>query len=200
MRQRHQAFNISSKAKNEIFNFLNVDNMHSPNELKQSLKNYFTEKLYEEDIENDDLDNEHIFEFETPKKNKDIPQIKPFYISDKAILSGFKNNEIVKFIKNDNINEEICFSNLMKNLSDKEIENIKIDDLLNINENTLLDYENKLKELKDICNENVAFVKIIDIYLQEIQTKKNNMKYFIENIDKIDKISYDENGNLIYLK
>ena len=88
----------------------------------------------------------------------------------------------------------------MKNLSDKEIENIKIDDLLNINENTLLDYENKLKELKDICNENVDFVKIIDIYLQKIQTKKNNMKYFIENIDKIDKISYDENGNLIYLK
>ena len=82
MRQRHQAFNISSKAKNEIFNFLNVDNMHSPNELKQSLKNYFTEKLYEEDIENDDLDNDNLFEIETPKKHNDIPQIKPFYIYD----------------------------------------------------------------------------------------------------------------------
>ena len=200
MRTKHQAFNISSKAKNEIFNFLNIHNMLSINELKESLKNYFSEKLYEEDIENDDLDNDNLFEIETPKKHNDIPQIKPFYISNDAIISGFQNNDFVKFINNDNKKEEICFNNLMKNLSEKEIENIKIDELLNINENTLLEYENKLKELKDICNDNIEFVKIIDIYLQEIQTKKNNMKYFIENIDKIDKISYDENGNLIYLK
>ena len=60
----------------------------------------------------------------------------------------------------------------MKNLSEKEIEKIKIDELLNINEKTLLlDYENKLKELKDICNDNIKFVKIIDIYLKEIQIK-----------------------------
>ena len=43
MRKRHQAFNISTKAKNEIFNFLNIDNIHSPYELKGSLKNYFSE-------------------------------------------------------------------------------------------------------------------------------------------------------------
>ncbi len=146
--------------------------MHSKNELKESLKNYFSEKLYEEDIENDDLDNENLFEIETPKKNKEIPQIKPFYISNNVILSGFQNNDIVKFINNDNKNEEICFNNLMENLSEKEIENIKIDELLNINEKTLLDYENKLKELKDICNDNIEFVKIIDIYLKEIQIKK----------------------------
>ena len=200
MRTKHQAFNISSKAKNEIFNFLNIHNMLSINELKESLKNYFSEKLYEEDIENDDLDNDNLFEIETPKKHNDIPQIKPFYISNDAIISGFQNNDFVKFINNDNKKEEICFNNLMKNLSEKEIENIKIDELLNINENTLLEYENKLKELKDICNDNIEFVKIIDIYLQEIQTKKNNMNYFIENIDKIDKITFDENGNLIYLK
>ena len=172
MRKKHQAFNISSKAKNAIFNFVNIDNMHSKNELKESLKNYFSEKLYEEDIENDDLDNENLFEIETPKKHKDIPQIKPFYISNNAILSGFQKNDIVKFINNDNKNEEICFNNLMENLSEKEIENIKIDELLNINEKTLLDYENKLKELKDICNDNIEFVKIIDIYLKEIQIKK----------------------------
>ena len=200
MRTKHQAFNISSKAKNEIFNFLNIHNMLSINELKESLKNYFSEKLYEEDIENDDLDNDNLFEIETPKKHNDIPQIKPFYISNDAIISGFQNNDFVKFINNDNKKEEICFNNLMKNLSEKEIENIKIDELLNINENTLLEYENKLKELKDICNDNIEFVKIIDIYLQEIQTKKNNMNYFIENIDKIDKITFDENGNVIHLK
>ena len=88
----------------------------------------------------------------------------------------------------------------MKNLSEEEIKSIKIDQLLNIDENTLLDYENKLNELKNSCKDNIELVKIIDIYLQEIQTKKNNMNYFIENIDKINKISFDKNGNLIYLK
>ena len=199
MRKRHQAFNISTKAKNEIFNFLNIDNMHSPNELKGSLKNYFSEKLYEEDIEDDDLDNENLFEIETPKKRQNVPRIKPFYINNEAIISDFQNNEIVKFI-DDNENEEVCFNNLMKNLSEEEIKSIKIDQLLNINENTLLDYENKLNELKNGCKDNIELVKIIDIYLQEIQTKKNNMNYFIENIDKINKISFDKNGNLIYLK
>ena len=199
MRKRHQAFNISTKAKNEIFNFLNIDNMHSPNELKGSLKNYFSEKLYEEDIEDDDLDNENLFEIKKKKKRQNVPRIKPFYINNEAIISDFQNNEIVKFI-DDNENEEVCFNNLMKNLSEEEIKSIKIDQLLNINENTLLDYENKLNELKNSCKDNIELVKIIDIYLQEIQTKKNNMNYFIENIDKINKISFDKNGNLIYLK
>ena len=199
MRKRHQAFNISTKAKNEIFNFLNIDNMHSPNELKGSLKNYFSEKLYEEDIEDDDLDNENLFEIKKKKKRQNVPRIKPFYINNEAIISDFQNNEIVKFI-DDNENEEVCFNNLMKNLSEEEIKSIKIDQLLNIDENTLLDYENKLNELKNSCKDNIELVKIIDIYLQEIQTKKNNMNYFIENIDKINKISFDKNGNLIYLK
>ena len=56
MRKRHQAFNISLKAKREINNYLKIDNIRSEEELKESLKNFFFDKIKEEDVENEEED------------------------------------------------------------------------------------------------------------------------------------------------
>jgi len=206
MRKRHQAFNISSKAKKEILNYINIENMSYEEELKESLKNYFSEKLHEEDFEEDendkeDIDEEYIYEIETPNKHSNAPEIKKFYISEKAIISNF-NEDIFEFIKDNNENEEINFNDLVENLNNDEFEKITTKELLNIDENQLLKYENKLNEIKDACkeNNNIELINIIDNYIEEINKKKNDINYVINNKDKIDKISFNENGNIITFK
>ena len=105
MRKRHQAFNISLKAKREINNYLKIDNIRSEEELKESLKNFFFDKIKEEDVENEEEDlfedDNNILEFETPKKHDNVPQTEEFKISENAIISNFQS-DIFKLIKNDN--------------------------------------------------------------------------------------------------
>jgi ferritin len=205
MRKRHQAFNISLKAKREINNYLKIDNIRSEEELKESLKNFFFDKIKEEDVENEEEDlfedDNNILEFETPKKHDNVPQTEEFKISENAIISNFQS-DIFKLIKNDDKKEKINFSDFIKELSEDDIKNIKIEELINVDENKLLDLENKLNELKDVCeeNKNTEICNIIDYYIQEVKNKRDNMNYFTDNLDKIDTISFEKNGNIITFK
>ena len=205
MRKRHQAFNISLKAKREINNYLKIDNIRSEEELKESLKNFFFDKIKEEDVENEEEDlfedDNNILEFETPKKHDNVPQTEEFKISENAIISNFQS-DIFKLIKNDDKKEKINFSDFIKALSEDDIKNIKIEELINVDENKLLDLENKLNELKDVCdeNKNTEISNIIDYYIQEVKNKRDNMNYFTDNLDKIDTISFEKNGNIITFK
>ena len=205
MRKRHQAFNISLKAKREINNYLKIDNIRSEEELKESLKNFFFDKIKEEDVENEEEDlfedDNNILEFETPKKHDNVPQTEEFKISENAIISNFQS-DIFKLIKNDDKKEKINFSDFIKALSEDDIKNIKIEELINVDENKLLDLENKLNELKDVCeeNNNSEISNIIDYYIQEVKNKRDNMNYFTDNLDKIDTISFEKNGNIITFK
>ena len=205
MRKRHQAFNISLKAKREINNYLKIDNIRSEEELKESLKNFFFDKIKEEDVENEEEDlfedDNNILEFETPKKHDNVPQTEEFKISENAIISNFQS-DIFKLIKNDDKKEKINFSDFIKELSEDDIKNIKIEELINVDENKLLDLENKLNELKDVCeeNNNSEISNIIDYYIQEVKNKRDNMNYFTDNLDKIDTISFEKNGNIITFK
>ena len=205
MRKRHQAFNISLKAKREINNYLKIDNIRSEEELKESLKNFFFDKIKEEDVENEEEDlfedDNNILEFETPKKHDNVPQTEEFKISENAIISNFQS-DIFKLIKNDDKKEKINFSDFIKELSEDDIKNIKIEELINVDENKLLDLENKLNELKDVCdeNKNTEISNIIDYYIQEVKNKRDNMNYFTDNLDKIDTITFEKNGNIISFK
>lgn len=205
MRKRHQAFNISLKAKREINNYLKIDNIRSEEELKESLKNFFFDKIKEEDVENEEEDlfedDNNILEFETPKKHDNVPQTEEFKISENAIISNFQS-DIFKLIKNDDKKEKINFSDFIKELSEDDIKNIKIEELINVDENKLLDLENKLNELKDVCdeNKNTEISNIIDYYIQEVKNKRDNMNYFTDNLDKIDTITFEKNGNIITFK
>ena len=205
MRKRHQAFNISLKAKREINNYLKIDNIRSEEELKESLKNFFFDKIKEEDVENEEEDlfedDNNILEFETPKKHDNVPQTEEFKISENAIISNFQS-DIFKLIKNDDKKEKINFSDFIKELSEDDIKNIKIEELINVDENKLLNLENKLNELKDVCeeNNNSEISNIIDYYIQEVKNKRDNMNYFTDNLDKIDTISFEKNGNIITFK
>lgn len=205
MRKRHQAFNISLKAKREINNYLKIDNIRSEEELKESLKNFFFDKIKEEDVENEEEDlfedDNNILEFETPKKHDNVPQTEEFKISENAIISNFQS-DIFKLIKNDDKKEKINFSDFIKELSEDDIKNIKIEELINVDENKLLDLENKLNELKDVCDENnnSEISNIIDYYIQEVKNKRDNMNYFTDNLDKIDTITFEKNGNIISFK
>ena len=205
MRKRHQAFNISLKAKREINNYLKIDNIRSEEELKESLKNFFFDKIKEEDVENEEEDlfedDNNILEFETPKKHDNVPQTEEFKISENAIISNFQS-DIFKLIKNDDKKEKINFSDFIKELSEDDIKNIKIEELINVDENKLLDLENKLNELKDVCDENnnTEISNIIDYYIQEVKNKRDNMNYFTDNLDKIDTITFEKNGNIISFK
>ena len=205
MRKRHQAFNISLKAKREINNYLKIDNIRSEEELKESLKNFFFDKIKEEDVENEEEDlfedDNNILEFETPKKHDNVPQTEEFKISENAIISNFQS-DIFKLIKNDDKKEKINFSDFIKELSEDDIKNIKIEELINVDENKLLDLENKLNELKDVCeeNNNSEISNIIDYYIQEVKNKRDNMNYFTDNLDKIDTITFEKNGNIITFK
>ena len=205
MRKRHQAFNISLKAKREINNYLKIDNIRSEEELKESLKNFFFDKIKEEDVENEEEDlfedDNNILEFETPKKHDNVPQTEEFKISENAIISNFQS-DIFKLIKNDDKKEKINFSDFIKELSEDDIKNIKIEELINVDENKLLDLENKLNELKDVCDENnnSEISNIIDYYIQEVKNKRDNMNYFTDNLDKIDTITFEKNGNIITFK
>jgi hypothetical protein len=205
MRKRHQAFNISLKAKREINNYLKIDNIRSEEELKESLKNFFFDKIKEEDVENEEEDlfedDNNILEFETPKKHDNVPQTEEFKISENAIISNFQS-DIFKLIKNDDKKEKINFSDFIKELSEEDIKNIKIEELINVDENKLLNLENKLNELKDVCeeNNNSEISNIIDYYIQEVKNKRDNMNYFTDNLDKIDTISFEKNGNIITFK
>lgn len=205
MRKRHQAFNISLKAKREINNYLKIDNIRSEEELKESLKNFFFDKIKEEDVENEEEDlfedDNNILEFETPKKHDNVPQTEEFKISENAIISNFQS-DIFKLIKNDDKKEKINFSDFIKELSEDDIKNIKIEELINVDENKLLDLENKLNELKDVCDENnnTEISNIIDYYIQEVKNKRDNMNYFTDNLDKIDTITFEKNGNIITFK
>jgi hypothetical protein len=205
MRKRHQAFNISLKAKREINNYLKIDNIRSEEELKESLKNFFFDKIKEEDVENEEEDlfedDNNILEFETPKKHDNVPQTEEFKISENAIISNFQS-DIFKLIKNDDKKEKINFSDFIKELSEDDIKNIKIEELINVDENKLLDLENKLNELKDVYeeNNNSEISNIIDYYIQEVKNKRDNMNYFTDNLDKIDTISFEKNGNIITFK
>ena len=205
MRKRHQAFNISLKAKREINNYLKIDNIRSEEELKESLKNFFFDKIKEEDVENEEEDlfedDNNILEFETPKKHDNVPQTEEFKISENAIISNFQS-DIFKLIKNDDKKEKINFSDFIKALSEDDIKNIKIEELINVDENKLLNLENKLNELKDVCeeNNNSEISNIIDYYIQEVKNKRDNMNYFTDNLDKIDTISFEKNGNIITFK
>ena len=205
MRKRHQAFNISLKAKREINNHLKIDGVRSEEELKESLKNFFFDKIKEEDVENEEEDlfedDNNISEFETPKKHDNVPQTEEFKISENAIISNFQS-DIFKLIKNDDKKEKINFSDFIKELSEDDIKNIKIEELINVDENKLLDLENKLNELKDVCdeNKNTEISNIIDYYIQEVKNKRDNMNYFTDNLDKIDTISFEKNGNIITFK
>ena len=205
MRKRHQAFNISLKAKREINNYLKIDNIRSEEELKESLKNFFFDKIKEEDVENEEEDlledDNNILEFETPKKHDNVPQTEEFKISENAIISNFQS-DIFKLIKNDDKKEKINFSDFIKELSEDDIKNIKIEELINVDENKLLNLENKLNELKDVCeeNNNSEISNIIDYYIQEVKNKRDNMNYFTDNLDKIDTITFEKNGNIITFK
>ena len=205
MRKRHQAFNISLKAKREINNYLKIDNIRSEEELKESLKNFFFDKIKEEDVENEEEDlledDNNILEFETPKKHDNVPQTEDFKISENAIISNFQS-DIYKLIKNDDKKEKINFSDFIKELSEDDIKNIKIEELINVDENKLLNLENKLNELKDVCeeNNNSEISNIIDYYIQEVKNKRDNMNYFTDNLDKIDTITFEKNGNIITFK
>ena len=205
MRKRHQAFNISLKAKREINNYLKIDNIRSEEELKESLKNFFFDKIKEEDVENEEEDlfedDNNISEFETTKKHDNVPQTEEFKISENAIISNFQS-DIFKLIKNDDKKEKINFSDFIKELSEDDIKNIKIEELINVDENKLLDLENKLNELKDVCdeNKNTEISNIIDYYIQEVKNKRDNMNYFTDNLDKIDTITFEKNGNIITFK
>ena len=205
MRKRHQAFNISLKAKREINNHLKIDGVRSEEELKESLKNFFFDKIKEEDVENEEEDlfedDNNILEFETPKKHDNVPQTEDFKISENAIISNFQS-DIFKLIKNDDKKEKINFSDFIKELSEDDIKNIKIEELINVDENKLLDLENKLNELKDVCdeNKNTEISNIIDYYIQEVKNKRDNMNYFTDNLDKIDTITFEKNGNIITFK
>ena len=205
MRKRHQAFNISLKAKREINNHLKIDGVRSEEELKESLKNFFFDKIKEEDVENEEEDlfedDNNILEFETPKKHDNVPQTEEFKISENAIISNFQS-DIFKLIKNDDKKEKINFSDFIKALSEDDIKNIKIEELINVDENKLLDLENKLNELKDVCdeNKNTEISNIIDYYIQEVNNKRDNMNYFTDNLDKIDTITFEKNGNIITFK
>ena len=205
MRKRHQAFNISLKAKREINNHLKIDGVRSEEELKESLKNFFFDKIKEEDVENEEEDlfedDNNILEFETPKKHDNVPQTEEFKISENAIISNFQS-DIFKLIKNDDKKEKINFSDFIKELSEDDIKNIKIEELINVDENKLLDLENKLNELKDVCDENnnTEISNIIDYYIQEVKNKRDNMNYFTDNLDKIDTITFEKNGNIITFK
>ena len=205
MRKRHQAFNISLKAKREINNHLKIDGVRSEEELKESLKNFFFDKIKEEDVENEEEDlfedDNNISEFETPKKHDNVPQTEEFKISENAIISNFQS-DIFKLIKNDDKKEKINFSDFIKELSEDDIKNIKIEELINVDENKLLDLENKLNELKDVCdeNKNTEISNIIDYYIQEVKNKRDNMNYFTDNLDKIDTITFEKNGNIITFK
>ena len=218
MRQRHQAINISTYAKKNFCNEISLNNYTYEEELKEHLREYFSQNLREEDIEdkNDissDDDSFEISEIKVPKQSNNNDFAK-FQISEKAIISRIQdfNYEIIpkKAINigqnddekipenNRNIGATIKLEDIIKQyfyLKDKEKDKTKVNNeidsfqLFNLNLDKIKDIKKKITDIKKIAKDKKMDETNLNKLLKELENDYNEQKKELNNlVNKIDKI------------
>jgi hypothetical protein len=218
MRQRHQAINISTYAKKNFCNEISLNNYTYEEELKEHLREYFSQNLREEDIEdkNDissDDDSFEISEIKVPKQSNNNDFAK-FQISEKAIISRIQdfNYEIIpkKAINigqnddekipenNRNIGATIKLEDIIKQYfywKDKEKDKTKVNNeidsfqLFNLNLDKIKDIKKKITDIKKIAKDKKMDETNLNKLLKELENDYNEQKKELNNlVNKIDKI------------
>ena len=218
MRQRHQAINISTYAKKNFCNEISLNNYTYEEELKEHLREYFSQNLREEDIEdkNDissDDDSFEISEIKVPKQSNNNDFAK-FQISEKAIISRIQdfNYEIIpkKAINigqnddekipenNRNIGATIKLEDIIKQYfywKDKEKDKTKVNNeidsfqLFNLNLDKIKDIKKKITDIKKIAKNKKMDETNLNKLLKELENDYNEQKKELNNlVNKIDKI------------
>ena len=218
MRQRHQAINISTYAKKNFCNEISLNNYTYEEELKEHLREYFSQNLREEDIEdkNDissDDDSFEISEIKVPKQSNNNDFAK-FQISEKAIISRIQdfNYEIIpkKAINigqnddekipenNRNIGATIKLEDIIKQYfywKDKEKDKTKVNNeidsfqLFNLNLDKIKDIKKKITDIKKIAKDKKMDETNLNKLLKELENDYNEQKKELNNlVNKIDKV------------
>ncbi len=218
MRQRHQAINISTYAKKNFCNEISLNNYTYEEELKEHLREYFSQNLREEDIEdkNDissDDDSFEISEIKVPKQSNNNDFSK-FQISEKAIISRIQdfNYEIIpkKAINigqnddekipenNRNIGATIKLEDIIKQYfywKDKEKDKTKVNNeidsfqLFNLNLDKIKDIKKKITDIKKIAKDKKMDETNLNKLLKELENDYNEQRKELNNlVNKIDKI------------
>ena len=218
MRQRHQAINISTYAKKNFCNEISLNNYTYEEELKEHLREYFSQNLREEDIEdkNDissDDDSFEIGEIKVPKQSNNNDFAK-FQISEKAIISRIQdfNYEIIpkKAINigqnddekipenNRNIGATIKLEDIIKQYfywKDKEKDKTKVNNeidsfqLFNLNLDKIKDIKKKITDIKKIAKDKKMDETNLNKLLKELENDYNEQRKELNNlVNKIDKI------------
>ena len=218
MRQRHQAINISTYAKKNFCNEISLNNYTYEEELKEHLREYFSQNLREEDIEdkNDissDDDSFEISEIKVPKQSNNTDFAK-FQISEKAIISRIQdfNYEIIpkKAINigqnddekipenNRNIGATIKLEDIIKQYfywKDKEKDKTKVNNeidsfqLFNLNLDKIKDIKKKITDIKKIAKDKKMDETNLNKLLKELENDYNEQRKELNNlVNKIDKI------------
>ena len=218
MRQRHQAMNISTYAKKNFCNEISLNNYTYEEELKEHLREYFSQNLREEDIEdkNDissDDDAFEISEIKVPKQSNNTDFAK-FQISEKAIVSRIQdfNYEIIpkKAINigqnddeknpenNRNIGATIKLEDIIKQYfywKDKEKDKNKVSNeidslqLFNLNLDKIKDIKKKITDIKKIAKDKKMDETNLNKLLKELENDYNEQRKELNNlVNKIDKI------------
>lgn len=218
MRQRHQAINISTYAKKNFCNEISLNNYTYEEELKEHLREYFSQNLREEDIEdkNDissDDDSFEISEIKVPKQSNNNDFAK-FQISEKAIISRIQdfNYEIIpkKAINigqnddekipenNRNIGATIKLEDIIKQYfywKDKEKDKTKVNNeidsfqLFNLNLDKIKDIKKKITDIKKIAKDKKMDETNLNKLLKELENDYNEQRKELNNlVNKIDKI------------
>ena len=218
MRQRHQAMNISTYAKKNFCNEISLNNYTYEEELKEHLREYFSQNLREEDIEdkNDissDDDAFEISEIKVPKQSNNTDFAK-FQISEKAIVSRIQdfNYEIIpkKAINigqnddekipenNRNIGATIKLEDIIKQYfywKDKEKDKTKVNNeidsfqLFNLNLDKIKDIKKKITDIKKIAKDKKMDETNLNKLLKELENDYNEQRKELNNlVNKIDKI------------
>ena len=218
MRQRHQAINISTYAKKNFCNEISLNNYTYEEELKEHLREYFSQNLREEDIEdkNDissDDDSFEISEIKVPKQSNNNDFAK-FQISEKAIISRIQdfNYEIIpkKAINigqnddekipenNRNIGATIKLEDIIKQYfywKDKEKDKTKVNNeidsfqLFNLNLDKIKDIKKKITDIKKIAKDKKMDETNLNKLLKELENDYNEQRKELNHlVNKIDKI------------
>lgn len=208
MRCRHQAITISSKAKKNILKDLLIDNHSNANDQHEYLTEYFLSKFPKTQIK-EEKKNEmnELISIPPPKvKHKKIFSTNtPFQISKKGNLVNFNSNDYILLPEN---NKLVLQMKELKEQINKEdsINDIQIDDFININTSDIQRCKEKLMYFaKKINSKNNPYnYNGLKCYfektMKEEQEVEKNIKNILYNINNIDSIELNKEGNVYNFK
>ena len=208
MRCRHQAITISSKAKKGILKDLLIDNHSNANDQDEYLTEYFLSKFPKSQI-NEEKKNEmnEVFSIPPPKvKHKKIFSTNtPFQISKKGKIVNFNPNDYTLLPEDKKV---VLQMKELKEQINKEdsINDIQMDDLLNISTSDIQRCKEKLAYFaKKINSKNNPYnynglKRYFEKTVKEEQEVEQNIKNIIYNINNIDSIELNKEGNVYNFK